>query len=65
MGSVEAPALVVLGDVAAGSMHVRFDGVGTLSLRGGYFWGDGDGDAGICDWEVADGEERPRIPSSR
>ena len=47
MGSVAAPALVVLGDGATGVVHVRFDDLGAVSLRGGCFRGNGDGDAGI------------------
>src|SRR5260370_16778804 len=45
-------------------MHVHFDGVGTVSLCGGYFWRDDDGDAGICDWEVGDGQARSGLQAS-
>src|SRR5258708_25710245 len=50
-GYVAAPAMVVLGDAAAGVVHVRFYGLGALSLCSGYFWRDRYGDAGLCDWE--------------
>jgi hypothetical protein len=57
MGSVEVPAVVVLGNGAAGVSDVRVDDLGKISLHCGYFWGDGYRDFGIFDWELVDGEE--------
>src|SRR5260370_2579407 len=56
--------MALLGDATAGAVHVRFDGVGAVSLCGGYFWRDDDGDAGICDWEVGDGQARSGLQAS-
>src|SRR5882762_7727332 len=52
VGCLAAPAMVVLGDAAAGVVHVRFYSVGALSLCSGYFWRNRYGDAGLCDWEM-------------
>ncbi len=56
--------MAILGDAADGAVHVCFDGVGAVSLRGRYFWGDDHGDAGICDWEVGDGQARSGLQAS-
>src|ERR1700687_332445 len=52
VGSVAAPALVILGDGAAGRVHVRIDSVGAVSLRRGRVWGTGDGNAWVSDRTV-------------
>jgi len=59
LGSVEVPAMVVLGDGAAGVSDVRFHDLGKVSLHRGYF-GDCNGDAGVCGWELGDGTEECR-----
>src|SRR6266852_5563098 len=56
--------MAILGDAAASAVHVRFDGVGAVSLRGRYFWGDRYGDAGICHWKMADEKARSGLRSS-
>jgi hypothetical protein len=61
---VAAQALAVLGDVAVNSVHVRFYGVGPVSLCGGYFWRDGYWDFGIRDRKVADEKARGSLRSS-
>ena len=43
VGSVAAPALVVLGDAAARVVHVRVDDLWAVSLRRGHIWWDYDG----------------------
>jgi hypothetical protein len=48
--------VAVLGDAAAGDLHVRFDSVGAVSLYGRYFRGRGYGDVGVRGWRVVDGE---------
>ncbi len=60
VGRVAAPALALLGDAALGDVHVRFDGVGTLSLRGRCIGGNGDGDVGVPDGRLADEDARRR-----
>src|SRR6202161_426280 len=45
VGSLAAPEMAVLGDAAAGGVHVRIDNLGTLSLCGGHFWRHGHRDA--------------------
>ena len=52
VGSVATQEMVVLGDGAAGDLHVHVDGVGAVSLCGGYFWRNYDGDGGVSDWEM-------------
>src|SRR5580693_7808739 len=54
MGSLAAPAMAVLGDAAAGGVHVRLDNLGTLSLCGGHFRWNGYRNAWLCDRRLAD-----------
>ena len=54
---MEIPAVVVLGDGAAGVFDVRVDDLGKVSLYCGYFWGDGYRDVGIFNRKLVDGEE--------
>ncbi len=58
VGSVAASALDVLGDGTHGDVHVRFDSMGPVSLRGGCFRRDGHGDDGVCDRQL--GHENAR-----
>ncbi len=58
VGRVAAPPLALLGDATSGDVHVRFDGVGTLSLRGRCIGGNGDGNVGLPDRRLADEDAR-------
>ena len=54
MGCLGTSEVAVLGDGAAGPVHVRVDRVGAVSLRGGYFGWDHHGHTGIHDRETGD-----------
>ena len=50
--------MAVLGDAASGGLYVCVDGLGKVSLCGGYIWRGYDGDVGVRDWEVDYAEAR-------
>lgn len=52
VGCVAAPAMVALGDGTHGDVYVRFNSVGSVSLRHGCFRRDGHRDAGVCDRQL-------------
>ena len=54
MGRMAPSAVVVLGNVASGGVHVRVDRVGTVSLCGGCVWWRGDGNVGIRVGQLGD-----------
>src|SRR5207244_1884969 len=60
VGSMASPAVAVLGNVAAGRLHVCFDSVGTVPLRGGCVRRNGHRDAGVCDRWL--GNDHRRLP---
>jgi len=60
LGRVEVPAVVVLGDGAAGVSDVRFHDLGKVSLHRGYFWRDCYRDGGYVIGELGDGGEGGR-----
>ena len=59
--------MVVLGDAAAGGVHVRIDSLGAVSLCGRRYRRDYHGYAGVCHWAVGDPHPRgiQRIVSKR
>ena len=60
MGRLAAPALAFLGDAAASLVHVRVNGLGSLSLRGRCFCRSDYRDAGLRSRCVDHEEERRR-----
>ena len=57
VGSVEAPAVVVLGDGSGRRADVRSNDLGPVSLCGRRFGRHGDWDAGIFYWKLGDAAE--------
>ena len=55
LGRMAAPQMVVLGDAAAGGVHVCVDDLGAVSLCGGYSRRDDYGNARLCHWMLVDG----------
>jgi hypothetical protein len=60
VGSMAPPAVAVLGNVAAGDVHVRVNNLGTVSLRGGRYRWNSDGNARLRDRQM-DHEDARRI----
>src|SRR6202165_3886818 len=58
VGSMAPPAVAVLGNVAAGGVYVRVNNLGAVSLRGGRFRWNSDGNARLRDRQMDDEDAR-------
>jgi hypothetical protein len=60
LGCMAAPEVAVLGDAAAGGVHVRVNDLGSVPLCGRRFCGDDYRDVGLLHWQVVDGAAMAR-----